>query len=911
MNMFKNLLLICSILFLYDFSYSQIEQFWINRYTSSGKNVDVGKIVKLDTDGNVFVGGTANGKFVVIKYNADGVLQWEQTSSAIDTLVDIEIYANGQDIIVGGTYVSSSGTDFAILRLSNSDGSVVWSKTYSAGGNEYATAMTMDGDGMAYLAGHRLIGAAQLKNIDMLIVKFDCDSGDTVYSKKFSGAGSFEDYVRVIEFSQTDNSIVITGENYEASQNFNYFTTKFSTNGDSVWSSTYNNNNSSTSSDIPRAMAIDGSGNVIVTGTRIGTIEDYLTIKYNSSGVKQWEKSYTGTRTDYPRTIITNSSGDIFVSGASYVTSEHDVVTIKYNSSGTQQWINTYNGTGNGKDEVSGSIIDFYGNILVIGNETGQVDGISSSIDGLLLMIDKSGNLRKAKTYTGLQIADTVSPFPGNFSSITVDRNTGAVYVVGSDSSIANSTDIIVIRYESRNAINGYVKRDADGDASSTGDQIALAGSRIVLEQSEIVVQSTVTDIKGNFSFPLVDDGEYILKNLSPDESDVAWDPLQAIAGTGGNTQVVVSDNSISLYVQESQTSTNNGFIIYNQEDGAKYRTMISSDYQLKKGRKIYDKKKGFLLFPNSANLRDTIFAHEFPKKTTKKFIVGVVDSPATSWWVYLPKVTDIQKVYPHNQKAKWFILYGGKDVVGDAKKSEKKSLTVTKHNNHLAQEQVTLKMNLIASKNLIFPSGLENIIYDDGNTANYLNGFTIGEIANITDSLLTFRGKALASMNSDVVYASTVDSVITRINRAFRVAMPSSDSTNDTTSFFVNGLRMSGAISISSVSYLRYNPNASGKSEISFASADIPNEFTLYQNYPNPFNPKSIISFQLPKIANVNLKVYDILGRKVATLFENERMESGTYDIEFDGSSFSSGIYFYKLSADNFSEMKKMILIK
>ncbi len=85
---------------------------------------------------------------------------------------------------------------------------------------------------------------------------------------------------------------------------------------------------------------------------------------------------------------------------------------------------------------------------------------------------------------------------------------------------------------------------------------------------------------------------------------------------------------------------------------------------------------------------------------------------------------------------------------------------------------------------------------------------------------------------------------------------------------------------------------------------------FELEQNYPNPFNPSTTIKFQVPKNSFVSLKVYDVLGREVATLI-NGNKKAGQYNIKFDASKFSSGIYFYKLQAGDFVSTKKMILLK
>ncbi|MFA6980846.1 MAG: LamG-like jellyroll fold domain-containing protein [Ignavibacteriaceae bacterium] len=89
-----------------------------------------------------------------------------------------------------------------------------------------------------------------------------------------------------------------------------------------------------------------------------------------------------------------------------------------------------------------------------------------------------------------------------------------------------------------------------------------------------------------------------------------------------------------------------------------------------------------------------------------------------------------------------------------------------------------------------------------------------------------------------------------------------------------------------------------------------IPNEFALSQNYPNPFNPETRLSYQLPVTGKVSLKVFDILGREVATLVD-EVKEAGTYQVSFNAKAFASGAYFYRFQSGDFVKIKKMVLLK
>jgi hypothetical protein len=125
------------------------------------------------------------------------------------------------------------------------------------------------------------------------------------------------------------------------------------------------------------------------------------------------------------------------------------------------------------------------------------------------------------------------------------------------------------------------------------------------------------------------------------------------------------------------------------------------------------------------------------------------------------------------------------------------------------------------------------------------------------------------------------------------------------------------------SILHVVWDDNRDGNSEIYYkrnptgnpvgitpVNSEIPDEFSLEQNYPNPFNPTTNVKFQISKSSQVKLTVYDILGKEAAIL-ANERLNPGTYEVEWNASSFPSGVYFYTLKAGYFSETKKLVLLK
>ncbi len=235
--------------------------------------------------------------------------------------------------------------------------------------------------------------------------------------------------------------------------------------------------------------------------------------------------------------------------------------------------------------------------------------------------------------------------------------------------------------------------------------------------------------------------------------------------------------------------------------------------------------------------------------------------------------------------------------------------LSPRKQSNALFGELLALKLNIAASDYGKFPVGLKELSYDNHKTSpGPFDGKYIWEIVNQADIFMTCNGDPKGTT------AQEYYDVIKNINEAFNGPL-------DTISWNCGKVVMTGVLPLKDVSYLRADPGAippfqelsgDGTSESS------PSTFNL-QNYPNPFNPTTIISFELPEDAFVTLKVFDVLGREVATLANGVQFEAGNHELEFDASSASSGlangIYFYHLSAlsetMNFVEVKKMMLAK
>jgi len=299
---------------------------------------------------------------------------------------------------------------------------------------------------------------------------------------KYNGPENSDDYAKAIAVDASGN-VYVTG-NSRCSSHYDYATTKYDSDGTEQWAVRYNGPGNY--HDTPRAIAVDAFGDVYVTGYSYGdgTSYDYATIKYNSDGVEQWVARYNnpGNGNDVVYAMTLDDFGNVYVTGESDDNdSRLNYTTIKYNKDGRRLWLATYNGSNNYNDSARAIALDAHGNVYVTGYSYG---GTETHEDYATVKYNSSGNQLWVARYAG----PSGSPYSAYdvANAITVDAS-GGVYVTGYSDGGATSYDYATIKYNSDGIEQWEARYNGLGDKYDYAHAIVVdqSGSVYVTGYSE------------------------------------------------------------------------------------------------------------------------------------------------------------------------------------------------------------------------------------------------------------------------------------------------------------------------------------------------------------------------------------------------------------------------------------------
>lgn len=447
-------LFLMAAIFQFSLLFAQVTEEWVARYNGVDSLDDGGNAITVDGDGNVYVAGFINlfQEYVTIKYDANGDTAWVRkfrANPAFGGHARAIAVDDGGNVYVTGNAVllSTQSQDIYTIKY-NSDGDSLWTQRFNGMTSDLdvGNAITVDDSQNVYVTGTTQVGT-QNNGRNYVTIKYSTD-GIERWAAIYNGPANFWDEAYSIAVDDT-GYIYVTGMSRTGLgvPDGDWATIKYTPDGDSVWVRRYDGPGSA--QDEAYAIAVDGSG-ILVTG-RSGASSDYLTIKYGAAGDTVFVARYDGGNHDAAYSLRVDDSDNFYVTGSSNAGTGqmNDYLTIKYNSSGDTVWTARYDGPSSETDDATSLEIDAEGNVYVTGRSQQPATGVW---DYLTVKYDSEGVEQWVARYNGPandnDEASNVfnsSTLRGN-SSIALDGS-GNVYVTGRSKGVSTSYDIATIKY--------------------------------------------------------------------------------------------------------------------------------------------------------------------------------------------------------------------------------------------------------------------------------------------------------------------------------------------------------------------------------------------------------------------------------------------------------------------------------
>lgn len=617
-----------------------------------------------------------------------------------------------------------------------------------------------------------------------------------------------------------------------------------------------------------------------------------------SQVLQSWVQRYNGTANgvEFANKVKVDAAGNIYVTGLSTNNGTGiDYLTIKYNSQGVQQWASFYNGPVNGPDAARSLAVDAQGNVYVTGYSNGSVNpndydyatvkynssgiqlwvqrvGAAAVTDGGVgLGLDDSGNVYVTGVITGnLSDFGTIKYNPqgvqqwlrvynGPGSSIDeataiVVSGTGNVYVTGSSFGSGTGFDYATVKYNS-SGIEQWVKRYS---FSGNGNDDA---SDIVIDAQENVY---VTGYVYSGSSQGFNYGTVKYNSTGVEQ----WTAFYNGPGSGeDDAYSVAADNSGNVYVTGESLGSPSSDIATVKYNSSGVQQWVQRYNGINNN---YD--KGYALILDAwGNI----------------YVAGSSADSANHY-------NYITLKYNTSGGNQWTAIYNGPGNNEDEARSiaidNSGSIIVTgySYGSGTERDYATIKYIQVPDAPFLFspsnnssglPVSLNLIWYKSPGAVNYRVQLASDSLFSgiiLNDSSLTDSVKAVSGLLNNTAYW-------------WRVSARNSAGTSPFSQVW------------------KFTTGIVGITQIGIQA---PKEFKLGNNYPNPFNPITNVKFQMPNEAFVKLTLYDVLGKEAAIIV-NEQLKPGTYEVSWDASNYPSGVYFYKMESRDFSDVKKMVLVK
>ncbi|MCX6640418.1 MAG: hypothetical protein NTW14_08065 [bacterium] len=442
-----SIMIISLLVFSAGLGQAQVWEEWVSTYNGPASGSDAANCLTLDGDGGIYVSGSSEGgastsDIATIMYSPTGAEYWvdryDGTAHGPDAphaiIVDEMVYGDDYRYVYVTGYSTGNQKDCITLKY-NSSGERLWALRYDGGDHldDEANAMARGGAGTICIAGY---STSVQSGRDFVTIKYS-QPGVQLWAAQYNGSSNGDDEATCIGTDGAGNVYVGGKSDRDPDPgvtNFDLVVVKYNSSGTQQWETRYNG--AFDSEDKATAMVVDFDGNVWVTGTTFAssTGPDFITIKYNTAGIEQWQQIYDGGGDDEAAAIAKDVVGNVYVAGESQRPgTDTDFVTIMYNYDGVQHWVAYYDYSGNW-DSANSIAVDANQGIYVTGASEG------TTVDYATVKYNSSGVEQWAVRFDG-------AGHGSDLAAVVKLAGNGQLFVTGSSEGVGTSSDYCTIKY--------------------------------------------------------------------------------------------------------------------------------------------------------------------------------------------------------------------------------------------------------------------------------------------------------------------------------------------------------------------------------------------------------------------------------------------------------------------------------
>ncbi len=874
----------------------------------------------LDAAGNVYVGGWrwsgSSRDYLTIKYNADGVRLWQRhytlagrKSAERIAAIAVDVHANVY--VTGSGGGAGGGSDIITIKY-DPDGRELWAARYNGPANRDETAMCLviDEEGQVCVGGNARNSNGDL---DYLVLKYN-PAGELLWQARYDGPRHGSDELRFMT-TDAEGNVLVCGESEGNGTRGDIATLKFDRAGNFRWLAR-KDPSKGIGNDLATALATDGNGNVYVAGS---TTANYVLVKYDSNGVEQWEEQQSHHKRVAKETepLLAVREGDglyLAFSGRKPDT----VILLKYEFSGRVAWRTALPMANVLKSHLLAMSLAKNGTIHVLG-EAQTTRGAVQNHDYLIVTFTPAGKVLQTILHGDF------TPGPSQATAMALDRS-GSVYVTGK------------AFYGETHWHCGTVKIDRGGrilwDDFIEAGQNTLAGPQLLPDDHEnLYLATTIKTGSRTTDILLTKYNSAGSREWQRQGGDLALQSSQHIAGLARDRHdnILVSAwggtlNAIDFMTFCWNPSGESKWLV-RHDSGRRHSMDYAAEVTVDEAGNVYLTGRSSI-----GGMASDILTIKYQASGTTAWRVGYNGAGHADDFAHAIAVDKSGNVYlagksvRHRQPDEHLLLKY--DQAGNLKWLQRRSAP-----REFKDESIALTLDQTPGNEALYLATTGN--GDSGAPLDYDYLIVKYDTAGVEQWTARYDGPA---HSSDDATALTLDAhgnvYVTGNSRGedgswdFATVKYDNRGTEQWVARYhgplaSDDLAIGVAVDGDGRVYVAGSTSKNNWSQYTIIQylqdptavqrhrqAALQLDYSLQQNYPNPFNPATIIRYTLAAAGHVELKVFDLLGRELATLV-NQLESAGEHQVYWQAENLPAGIYVYRLRAGEFVAQRKLIFLK